>query len=93
MIIDFKEMQARKFDELAKRIQDNPEAYICFDSVSDFYKVQWLNDFPQGTTWACTGLDDGAEHFYAVIEFHNRRLNINCLEKINISFSIIEAKF
>ena len=32
-------------------------------------KATWLDEFPQGTTWSATGLDDGAEHFYAIIEY------------------------
>jgi hypothetical protein len=89
MIIDFKEMQARKFDTVVEKIQNSPEKYLNFESVSDFYKAPWLNEFPQGTTWSCSGLDDGAEHFYAVIEYQNRRLKINCLDEISIDFDII----
>lgn len=61
MLIDFTQYQLRRFDELAARIQAEPEKYLNFDSVSDFYKATWLQDFPQGTTWTATGLDDGAE--------------------------------
>ncbi|NHB58864.1 hypothetical protein G9F32_12680 [Acinetobacter sp. 194] len=88
MILDFKEMQARKFDEVAKRIQHHPEDYVFFESVSDFYKADWLTEFPQGTTWQCTGLDDGAEQFYAIIEYHNRILKIDCLDKIEIQYEV-----
>ena len=89
MIIDFKEVQAKKFDTVVEKIQNSPESHLNFESVSDFYKASWLNDFPQGTTWVCSGLDDGAEHFYAIIEYYNRRLKINCLEEITMDFDII----
>lgn len=69
MLIDFVQHQLIQFDEMAARIQAAPEKYINFDSVSDFYKAKWLNDFPKGTTWSATGLDDGAEQFYAIIEY------------------------
>ena len=88
MVIDFKEMQARKFDDLAIRIQKHPQDYVFFESVSDFYKAPWLSEFPKGTTWMCTGLDNGAEQFYAVIQYHNRTLRIDCMEKIEIQFDI-----
>jgi hypothetical protein len=51
MLIDFVQIQKQKFEDLAQNIVDRPEKYLDFDSVSDFYKAQWLNDFPQGTTW------------------------------------------
>ena len=52
MLIDFVQHQFTQFDEMAARIQATPEKYINFDSVSDFYKAKWLNDFPKGTTWS-----------------------------------------
>jgi len=84
MLIDFIQHQLKQFDEMASRIQAAPDHYIQFDSVSDFYKAEWLNDFPQGTTWAATGLDDGAEQFYAIIEYRSHFLSISCSEKIEI---------
>lgn len=50
MLIDFVQHQCQEFAELAARIQAQPAAYIQFDSVSDFYKAEWLNEFPAGTT-------------------------------------------
>lgn len=88
MLIDFTQYQFTKFAKLASQIQATPEQYIDFDSVSDFYKAEWLNDFPSGTTWTATGLDDGAEHFYAIIEYKNHFLSISCTEKIEIRFGI-----
>ena len=88
MLIDFIQYQFTKFDELASQIQATPEQYIHFDSVSDFYKAEWLNDFPSGTTWTATGLDDGAEQFYAIIEYKNHFLSISCTEKIEIRCGI-----
>jgi len=84
MLIDFIQHQLKQFDEMAVRIQAAPEDYINFDSVSDFYKAEWLNDFPKGTTWAATGLDDGAEQFYAIIEYRSHFLSISCSGQIEI---------
>ena len=88
MLIDFTQYQLRRFDELAARIQAEPEKYLNFDSVSDFYKATWLQDFPQGTTWTATGLDDGAEQFDAIIEYRGHFLRICCAEKIVIHCGI-----
>ncbi|NNH39706.1 hypothetical protein [Acinetobacter terrae] len=84
MLIDFIQHQLKQFDEMASRIQAAPEKYIQFDSVSDFYKAEWLKDFPKGTTWAATGLDNGAEQFYAIIEYRSHFLSISCSEQIEI---------
>ena len=84
MLIDFIQHQLKQFDEMASRIQAAPEKYIQFDSVSDFYKAEWLKDFPKGTTWAATGLDDGAEQFYAIIEYRSHFLSISCSGQIEI---------
>ena len=88
MLIDFVQHQFTQFDEMAARIQATPEKYINFDSVSDFYKAKWLNDFPKGTTWPATGLDDGAEQFYAIIEYRTHFLSISCTEQIEIRCGI-----
>ncbi|CAB1216084.1 hypothetical protein [Acinetobacter bouvetii] len=88
MLIDFIQHQIKQFDDLASRIQAEPEKYIHFDSVSDFYKAEWLKDFPNGTTWTTTGLDDGAEQFYALIEYRNHFLSISCTEQIEIRCGI-----
>ncbi|WP_313033269.1 hypothetical protein [Acinetobacter sp.] len=88
MLIDFAQAQLHRFDELACRIQAEPEKYINFDSVSDFYKAAWLQDFPQGTIWTATGLDDGAEQFDAVIEYRGHFLRISCGEKTVIHSGI-----
>ena len=69
MIINFTAYQLQKFEDIAKKIKQFPEQYLNFDSVSDFYKAAWLEEFPQGTTWIATGLDNGAEDFYALIEY------------------------
>ena len=84
MLIDFVQHQLQKFDELARQIQAEPEKYIHFDSVSDFYKAVWLQDFPSGTTWTATGLDNGAEQFDAIIEYRGHFVSIACSEKVVI---------
>ncbi|ENV34836.1 hypothetical protein [Acinetobacter gerneri] len=77
MLIDFNQFQFKKFDEMVSRIKAHPQDYIDFDSVSDFYKADWLAAFPQGTTWFATGLDNGAEEFYAQIEYRHKKLTIH----------------
>lgn len=84
MLIDFIQHQLTQFDEMASRIQAAPEKYLHFDSVSDFYKADWLDDFPKGTTWAATGLDDGAAQFYALIEYRTHFLQISCGNTIEV---------
>ena len=44
MLLD---LQLHKFDVLVRKLISAPEDYIQFESVSDFYKASWLNDFPQ----------------------------------------------
>ena len=88
MLIDFIQSQLTQFDEMAARIQAAPEKYINFDSVSDFYKAKWLDDFPKGTTWSATGLDDGAEEFDAVIEYRDHYIRISCVNSIEISCGV-----
>lgn len=90
MIIDFQQQQLHKFDLLAEKIVAQPMLFLQFDSVADFYQASWLSEFPQGTHYACTGLDDGAEQFDAVICYKNRRLSIACYEQITVKFERIE---
>ncbi len=88
MLIDFIQYQQQQFDEVASRIMADPEQYIDFDSVSDFYKAKWLDDFPKGTIWSATGLDDGAEEFDAVIEYRDHYIRISCTNSIEISCGV-----
>ncbi|OTG93056.1 hypothetical protein [Acinetobacter sp. ANC 3832] len=88
MLIDFIQYQQQQFDEVASRIMTDPEQYIDFDSVSDFYKAKWLDDFPKGTTWSATGLDDGAEEFDVVIEYRDHYIRISCVNSIEISCGV-----
>ncbi|OTG83797.1 hypothetical protein [Acinetobacter sp. ANC 4648] len=91
MLIDFIKYQLQQFDNLASRILPEPEKYVQFDSVSDFYKEPWLDDFPQGTTWAATGLDDGAEEFYAIIRYKNHYLEIHHTQYTTLKFGIHDS--
>ena len=77
MIIDFIQIQKQKFDVIVSQIMAEPMQFVYFDSVSDFYKVDWLNTFPQGTTWAVSGLDDGADEFCIQIQFKEQVLYID----------------
>lgn len=76
-ILDLEAYKMHQFERMAEKIIKNPGYYLDFDSVADFYKAVWLNDFPQGTTFSATGLDDGAECFYAVIEYKQKKINIS----------------
>lgn len=75
MLIDFYQEKIQQFLSCCTQLMqcDDLELY----SVADFYAAPWLNDFPQGTTWHASGLDDGAEAFYAVIEFRGYRLSLD----------------
>ena len=92
MIIDLREQQLLKFEQIAQKIMAQPETYLNFDSVADFYQATWLDDFPKGTTWCATGLDDGAEHFYAKIEFCGHYLIIYSHETYAAEFGIIHTE-
>ena len=78
MLIDFHQVQLQKFIALATQVEAEPEHYLHFDSVSDFYKASWLKKFPAGTIWYASGLDDGAEEFHAVIEYREAQLLLSC---------------
>ncbi|MCM1958463.1 hypothetical protein [Acinetobacter modestus] len=88
MLLSLEAFKQQKFDQLAAKIMADPESYLAFDSVSDFYKAEWLDEFPQGTTWSATGLDDGAEQFYAVIEYGNHYLYISRTERVTVKLGI-----
>ena len=90
-LIHFKQAQLAQFDHLAQNILSNPERYLQFDSIADFYQAQWLDDFPQGTTWYATGLDDGAEHFYAKIEFCGHYLTLYSRDIYAAEFGILHT--
>lgn len=87
MIIDFIQIQKQKFESLAEKILAEPEKYLDFETVSDFYKRKWLDEFPQGTTWVVSGLDDGAEEFYIQIKYYDL-----CLE-IDIQLYSVQCRF
>lgn len=91
MIIDFIQIQKYKFDELVNKIVAAPEIYLNFDSVSDFYKSKWLHEFPQGTTWGVSGLDDGAEQFCIHIEYKDHFLFIDVQDPIQMRYGIRQS--
>ncbi|MDQ9949625.1 MULTISPECIES: hypothetical protein [Acinetobacter] len=80
MILDLVIYKQQQFDVMAQKIMAEPAKYIDFNSVSDFYNAAWLNGFPQGTQVSATGLDDGAEEFYAVIQFKKQYLRFDIKE-------------
>ena len=85
MLIDFRQAQLGLFIELAWKIQAQPQQYLQFDSVSDFYKATWLNNFPKGTTWYTSGLDDGADEFDICIEYRDIYLIIEYTSQLKIT--------
>lgn len=91
-IIDFKAMQKKKFKTLALKIQHAPDDYLDFSNVADFYQAHWLQEFPQGTRCYATGLDDGAEEFYAKIEYEDYFLSVSCGQTHSAIFGIWEQK-
>lgn len=80
MILNLVIYKQQQFDAMAQKIMAEPAKYIDFNSVSDFYKVAWLKDFPQGTQVSATGLDDGAEEFYGVVQFKQQYLKFDIKE-------------
>ncbi|MBD0445599.1 hypothetical protein RFH95_13965 [Acinetobacter nosocomialis] len=84
MILNLVIYKQQQFDAMAQKIMAEPAKYIDFNSVSDFYKVAWLKDFPQGTQVSATGLDDGAEEFYAVVQFKQQCLKFDIKESYSI---------
>lgn len=80
MILNLVIYKQQQFDVMAQKIIAEPEKYIDFNSVSDFYNAAWLKDFPQGTQVSATGLDDGAEEFYAVVQFKQQYLKFDIKE-------------
>lgn len=90
MLIDFRQAQLERFIQLARQIEIHSEHYLQFDSVSDFYKSSWLDEFPQGTEWYTSGLDDGAEQFEAVICYANAKLIINKGIQTEVHLKIVD---
>lgn len=84
VLLSLEAFKQQKFDQVAAKIMADPKLYLEFESVSDFYKAAWLDEFPQGTTWSATGLDDGAEQFYAVIEYGDHYLYISRAERVTV---------
>lgn len=80
MLLSLDAYKQQQFDQIAAKIIAEPAKYIDFNSVSDFYNAAWLKDFPQGTQVSATGLDDGAEKFYAVVQFKQQYLKFDIKE-------------
>ncbi|CAM4080310.1 hypothetical protein [Acinetobacter pragensis] len=80
MLIDFQHEQQKKFDVLALDILQQPDMYLNFDCISDFYQADWLQQFPKGTVWSVAGLDDGAEQYCIRIEYKMQFLLIDCAD-------------
>jgi len=80
MILNLVIYKQQQFDAMAQKIMAEPAKYIDFNSVSDFYNAAWLNGFPQGSQISATGLDDGAEEFYAIIQFKQQYLKFDIKE-------------
>ncbi|MCH2071505.1 hypothetical protein [Acinetobacter pittii] len=84
MLLSLEAYKQQQFDQIAAKIIAEPAKYIDFNSVSDFYNAAWLKDFPQGSQISATGLDDGAEEFYAVVQFRQQYLKFDIKEHHSI---------
>ncbi|MCG9512207.1 hypothetical protein KTH05_06280 [Acinetobacter lactucae] len=102
MLLSLEVYKQQQFDTMAQKIMAEPKKYIDFNSVSDFYNAVWLKDFPQGTQVSATGLDDGAEEFYAIIQFKEQYLKFDIKEHHSLLifqdmngkvFEVFESKF
>ena len=80
MLLSLDVYKQQQFDRIAVKIVAEPKYYCEFSSVSDFYNAAWLKDFPQGSQISATGLDDGAEEFYAVVQFKQQYLKFDIKE-------------
>ena len=78
MLIDFQLEQQKRFDAAAQRLLQQAQRDLQFDSMADFYRASWLTEFPQGTQWAVSGLDDGAEQYCIRIAYKTQYLLIDC---------------
>lgn len=77
MLLSLEVYKQQQFDQMAAKIMAKPKEYCEFNSVSDFYNAAWLKDFPRGSQISATGLDDGAEEFYAIIQFKHQYLKFD----------------
>jgi len=84
MLLSLDVYKQQQFDQIAAKIMAEPKQYCEFSSVSDFYNAAWLTDFPQGSQISATGLDDGAEEFYAIIQFKKQYLKFDIKEHHSI---------
>ncbi|WP_447501027.1 hypothetical protein [Acinetobacter oleivorans] len=83
MLLSLDGYKQQQFDQIAAKIMAEPKEYCEFNSVSDFYNAEWLKDFPQGSQISATGLDDGAEEFYAVVQFKQQYLKFDIKESVS----------
>ncbi|QIC79560.1 hypothetical protein FSC02_10700 [Acinetobacter indicus] len=86
MLIDFRQQQQARFEQVAQRLQQAAAEGLHFDSVADFYQSGWLEQFPAGIRWSVTGLDDGAEQFYAWIDYLDCFVRIDAGEMLRIEY-------
>ena len=93
MILDFEQFKRQKFKDIAIKIREFPNQYLDFETVADFYQASFLSDFPQGTIWTATGLDDGAEQFYAIIEYKDLYIKINKDKNVEVKFGSTKGTF
>jgi hypothetical protein len=82
LLLDLEQFKKEKFFAVVEEILNLPKDKLDFESVADFYQAAFLDDFPKGTIWSATGLDDGAEQFYAIIEYKDCYLKINKTDSI-----------
>lgn len=88
MVIDLVEYQCQQFHKIVQRLRDAPELYLHFDHIGDFYQANFLDEFPQGTTWSVLGLDDGGEYFDVVIRYRDCFMKLIQTETLHIQTSL-----
>lgn len=67
MLIDFWQVQQKKFEQIIAQVQADPQQYLDFESVADVYQAQWIKNLPACCQWYVSGLDDGGADFVVSI--------------------------
>ena len=88
MLIDFKQQQIAKFQQLVFKLSADLQRYLDFAHVADFYQADWLVELPAAARYAVSGLDDGAENFEVSIVLYHHVLRLSFGDKIDMRYTI-----
>lgn len=86
MVIDFKQAQIEKFEQLVQKILASPEDYLDFQQVGDFYQAAWLTQLPPAAQYTVSGLDDGGEAFDIKICLYGHILSLSYAAKMTVHY-------